>query len=494
VTAGSGAVFAFTRDLRLTDHAGLAAAARFGPVVPVLVLDPPLIERLRRSPRRAAFYCAAVRSLAEAVRARGAALIVRRGPRGPTLRSLARSAGVGTVVWTIDYDAPTIRADRDVQSALEEAGLRAVPVHAAPVVPPEESAAAHRRGGEYRAFVPYHARWQRLIHEIGGDATTSASAALGFRDAGIPGEALPEPADFGAGEITLDRPVSEAAARASLTRFLDVPVLGYALGRNVPAADATSRLSADLGCGTIAARSVVRAVIDRSADPFLLTEERLALRRYLRSFAQRDFFLQLAWFNEALGEAPLQAKMRGFRFARTHPQLDAWRSGRTGFPLVDAGIRQLHATGWMHPFVRTVAASVLCFDLGVDWRVGRDEWDRWLIEDTPALAAGNWQWISAVGADLAAYPRIFNPLRAARRADPAALYIRRWIPELALIPTDVILDPYGRRAERQLGFDLYGPERYPAPMVDHDAAARAFLARYARDVARPVDEDRVAER
>jgi deoxyribodipyrimidine photo-lyase len=241
-------------------------------------------------------------------------------------------------------------------------------------------------------------------------------------------------------------------------------------------------LSADLAFGTIGARSIVRAVLERARDPFLLTEEKTSLRLFLRAFAQRDFFLQLAWYTEALGDAPLQPKMRAFHLPRTHPQLDAWRNGQTGFPFIDAGIRELHATGWMHPRVRTVAASFLCFDLGVDWRVGRDEWDRWLIEDSPALATGNWQWIAGVGADLAAYPRIYNPLKAARRFDPAAAYIRRWIPELAMQPDDAIADPFARRVSRQLRFDLFGPQQYPPPILDHEAAARDYLARYKREV------------
>jgi deoxyribodipyrimidine photo-lyase len=226
----------------------------------------------------------------------------------------------------------------------------------------------------------------------------------------------------------------------------------------------------------------VRAVHERARDPFLLTEEKISLRLFLRAFAQRDFFLQLAWYTEALGDAPLQPKMRAFRFARTHPLLGAWQAGRTGYPLVDAGIRELRATGWMHPRVRAIAASFLCFDLGVDWRVGRDEWDRWLIEDDPALATGNWQWIAGVGADLAAYPRVYNPVKQARRFDPAATYVRRWIPELTLQPDRAILDPSARRIERQLGFDLFGPQQYPPPVLDHERAARAFLARYSREV------------
>ena len=141
-------------------------------------------------------------------------------------------------------------------------------------------------------------------------------------------------------------------------------------------------------------------------DAFLLAEERASLRMLVRALAQRDFFLQLAWFFEGARDEPLQAKMLAFPFARRHPLLGAWREGRTGYPLVDAGMRQLRASGWMHPRARQIAASFLCFDLAVDWRVGRDEWDRHLVEDEPALATGNWQWIAAVGADLAQFPRI----------------------------------------------------------------------------------------
>jgi len=474
-SAPSGqAIFAFTRDLRLTDHAGLATAAKFGQVVPVLVVDPASAQRLRRSPRRAAFYCAAVAALAALLRARGANLIVRRGASGPILRSLARAAGAGAVGWSIAYDAKSLRAGRDLQSTLEEAGLRALPVHDAPVVPPEDSAPVHRQGDGYRAFVPYQARWRTFVPAVyAGDVS--------FADRGIASEPLPQPEEFGS-DARCERPVSEAAAALATARFLELSGLAYASGRNVPAADATSHLSADLAFGTIAARSVVRAVHDRARDPFLLTEEKASLRLFLRAFAQRDFFLQLAWFTEELGDRPLQSKMRAFAFARSHPALDAWRGGRTGFPIVDAGIRELHATGAMHPRVRAIAASFLCFDLGVDWRVGRDEWDRWLIEDTPALATANWQWIAGVGADLAAYPRIYNPLKQARRFDPAATYIRRWIPELALQPDSAILDPYARRATRQLGFDLFGPQQYPLPVLDHETAARDFLARYSREI------------
>ncbi|GAC1422850.1 MAG: deoxyribodipyrimidine photo-lyase [Candidatus Velthaea sp.] len=472
--ASGRSVFAFTRDLRLGDHAGLAVAARHGGVVPVIVIDSTLSARLRRSPRRAAFYCEAVRSLDRSLRERGVRLIVRRGSPGTILRAIARAVGADTVAWTIAYDQRSVRAERDLQSTLEEAGIRVYPVHDAIVIPPEDSALANRRGDGYRAFVPYHARWRTLV-----PAAREPDAV--FASVDIQSEPLPEPAEFGS-QALLERLPSEAAAASALGAFLEGPALQYATGRNVPGADHTAHLSADLSFGTIAARTVVRAACERANDPFLLTEEQTSLRTFLRSLALRDFFLQLAWHTDGPDEAPLQEKMRDFRFARSHPQLEAWRTGRTGYPLVDAGIRELRATGWMHPRIRSIAASFLCFDLGVDWRVGRDEWDVWLIEDAPALATGNWQWIAGVGADLAAYPRIYNPIKQARRFDPAAAYIRAWIPELAMQPDQAILDPGGDASAQQLHFDLFGPRRYAAPIVDHGAAARAFLERYAREV------------
>ena len=472
----SRAVFAFTRDLRLGDHAGLAAAARHGEIVPALVIDTVSAARLRRSPRRAAYYCAAVHALDAALRERGSALIVRRGPCSTVLRALARAAGADVVGWSCGYDAKTIRRDRDLQSALEEAGLRALPVHDAPVVPPEDAAPAHRGDG-YRASVPYHTRWQTLIPaEVTGDPA--------FAQVAIASEALPVPAEFDSA-ATIEEAVGEDAARAKLRAFLAGPALQYNGARYVPSSNGTSRLAAELSFGTISAREVVRATRYRAGDPFLLLEERSSLDSYERALAQRDFFLQLAWHTESLAELPLQPKMRGFNFARTHRFLDAWRDGNTGFPSIDAGVRELHATGWMHPRIRSIAASFLCFDLGVDWRVGRDEWDRFLIEDDPALAAGNWQWIAGVGADLVAYPRIYNPLRQARRFDPSAVYVRRWIPELAGIPDAAIVDPVAESLERQLPLPLFGRHGYPAPVLDHEAAARAFLERYAREVRAP---------
>lgn len=462
-------VYRFAKDLRLDDHAGLGAAAARGTVVPLLVIDETLEARLRASPRRAAFFCAAVAALDAELSDGGSRLVVRRGSPERAIATIARETGAAGAAWSASYDAGAIAGDRRLQSELEEHGLEAVVVHDAPAIPPEETAAAHSGGAAYRAFAPYFDAWCELPI-----ASHEQPLLLRLSACGAASEPLPTPEEFGG---TANGVAAGAAhARRLFERFLREGATQYAFAATLPAEDRTSHLSPHLSFGTISARAVARRVRERLADPFALTEERLSLRLFLRALAHRDFFLQLGWFHPDTHDEPLQEKMRGFAWEQSHTALDAWRSGHTGYPLVDAGIRQLRATGWMHPHVRAVVASWLCFDLGVDWRIGREEWDRWLIEDDPALATGNWQWIAGVGADMAQYPRIYNPERQRRRYDPAGAYVRRWIPELAQVPVEIW---HGRAADSpQLMLGLYAGSDYPREAVDHVVAARAFLRRY----------------
>lgn len=468
-------VYRFTRDLRLDDHAGLTAAASHGAVLPALVIDPATSAGLARSPRRAAFFCAAVGGLDAELRERGSALIVRRGPLLEATLRLVREVDAAGVGWSASYDLRAMESDRRLQSQLEEAGRIAAIVHDAPAVPPEESAAVRTAEGPgYRAFAPYFQAWSELpvgSHEY--------PLLLRFLTQSVESEPLPSCAEFNAPNDPVQ--AAPALARRCFERFLREDASQYATIANLPAADRTSHLAPYLSFGCIAARAVVRAVRARLADPFSLSEERHSLRTFLRALAHRDFFLQLSWFNPRTYDEPLQEKMRAFKWADDHPSLQAWVAGSTGYPLVDAGIRQLRATGYMHPHVRAVAASWLCFDLGIDWRVGRAEWDRWLIEDDAALATGNWQWVAAVGADMAQYPRIYNPERQRRRYDPSGTYVRRWIPELRDVPLE---GWYGRAAKSpQLSLSLYASQAYPRPAVDHELVARAFLRRYREFIA-----------
>ena len=458
----------------MQDQAGLATAARYGPVVPALVIAPETMERFGRNGRRAAYYCGAVRSLAQSLAERDSHLLCRRGPLIPAVLKLAREVGAESVVYSIDYDAASLARQTALQSALEEAGLRATLVHDAPAVEPEETAAARSDGGGlgYRSLAPYLAAWAALPR-------APRTERLRFAPLSAASEPLPQAVDFGHGEAAAQAPApSERAALANLDAYLAGPVLAYPAARTVPGGERTAHLSAALAFGTIAARTVLARVDERLRDPFLLAEERFALRTFAQALARRDFFLQLAWFFEGGPDAALQTRMRRFPFATSHPLLAAWSEGRTGYPLVDAGMRQLRATGWMHPRVRLVSASFLCFDLGVDWRVGRALWELELEEDDYALATGNWQWVAGVGADLAQFPRIYNPRKQARVLDPAGTYMRHWIPELEHAPPDYFAATRGREGA-QLALPLHEAAAYPAPILDHDLEARAFLRRYA---------------
>ncbi len=463
-------IYRFRSDLRLDDHAGLAAAAARGPVFPLLVIDRSMTRRLSASPRRAEFFCSAVGALAEELQERGSRLVVRRGEPEIVLSAIAKEIDASGAAWSAAYDRAGVAQDRRCASALEEAGREVRVEHDAPVVAPEESAAAHSPGGTgYRAFAPYFDVWFKLPI-----ASHEYPLLLRFIRSQDDGEPLPTPDEFGS--TTSGMLAGPAAARRRFDRFLRDDAAQYAIAATSPGEDRTSHLGADLSFGTIAARTIARAVHRRLDDPFALSEERLSLRLFLRALARRDFFLQLAWFHPTTHDEPLQEKMREFSWESSHPTLEAWCEGRTGYPLVDAGVRQLRATGYMHPHVRAVAASFLCFDLGVDWRLGRDYWDRWLVEDDPALADGNWQWIAGVGADMAQYPRIYNPERQRRSYDPAGVYVRRWIPELREVPLEAW---YGRPAgSPQLGLGLYAADAYPPAALDHEVAARAFLGRY----------------
>lgn len=464
-------IYRFTRDLRLSDHASLASAAALGEVLPVLIVDRALESRMATSPRRAAAYCSALLSLDRSLRERGSRLIVRRGTAGAAIKQLARGCSAQAVAWSASFDRRGMQADQRLQSDVEEAGLRAIIVHDAPAIPPEDTTAARPSAGEgYRSFVPYHELWRTLE-----PASYEVPLLLRFSDTDLQSERLPEASDFESSATC--EPVGEAESLRKFEAFLAGEGLQYAFAVNLPADDRTAHLGADLTFGTISARTVVRETRKRIEDPFLLAEERSSLKLFLRSMALRDFFLQLSWYYPETDGHPLQEKMRDFAFASSHRELDAWRYGRTGYPLVDAGIRQLHATGWMHPRVRAIAASFLCFDLGVDWRTGVAEWDRHLVEDDAALAVGNWQWIAGVGADLAAYPRIYNPRKQLRRFDPSGAYIKRWVPELAHLPGAAIAAGIPLPGA-QVELPLFSANAYPAPVVDHDSAARAFLARY----------------
>ncbi|MHB8463083.1 MAG: FAD-binding domain-containing protein, partial [Vulcanimicrobiaceae bacterium] len=415
----SAVLFRYTNDLRIDAHRGVQSAAELGPVLPVFVIDRALELAFAQSPRRAGFILRALDALGSDFESIGRRLIIRRGASGASLKRLARAVDAHTVAWSARYDPAAQLADARLQAELEEAGLRVCIVHDGPVVAPEGLPGPS--GSGYRSFAAYLPAWNQAA--IAEAVTTDHWLVCDLHSE-------PLPAEWTNTEEALPYP-DVREPQAEVDGFLGGPILQYAARAKTPAVAGTSHLGPLLSIGRVASHEIASRVRDRMRESLLLTEERASLAEFLRSLARRDFFYQLAWFSPLKGDEVYQEKMRDFAFATQHPHLDAWRNGMTGFPLVDAGMRQLRATGWMHPFVRRVVASFLCFDLGVDWRIGRDEFSRYALDDEPVLATGNWQWAAGVGADLAQFPRIFNPNKQRAQYDPDGRYVRTWVPELA---------------------------------------------------------------
>lgn len=430
----------FRRDLRLTDNpAWSAATATCDQVIAAFVVDPQLWDRCHE--RRRAMLAGNLRSLDGALAARGGRLWVGRGEPVETLAELIRQTGAQAVFANRDVSPYAARRDEAASAQLPMRWTEGCFVHA-------PGSVRSRTGTGYTVFTPYFRAWSALPPE---PWPGSGSAEL----AGDPGAGVP------ATDVPPLEPGEEAAERR-LDAFAD-RVDRYAEERDRPDLESTSKLSVDLKWGTISPRRVVEALAGESPG-------RAA---FVRQVAWRDFWAQImAARPETVSEA-LRPEYRQVRWRQDPGGFEAWKQGRTGYPLVDAGMRQLRAEGWIHNRVRMVVASFLVKDLLVDWRLGERHMRRLLLDGDVAQNVGNWQWTAGTGADAAPYFRIFNPVRQSERFDPAGDYIRRWVPELADLTDREIHTPW------MLGpLDLAArAPGYPMPIVDHaEARARTLAA------------------
>ena len=450
------------RDLRPTDNRALAAAADDGPAVPVFVLDPDVLAHA--SPNRVAALLDALGALRAAYRERGGDLVVRRGDPAAVLPELAAAHDAGAVHWHDDHSGLARRRDARVADALEAAGVAPV-VHDDLLLRPPGSVLTNA-GAPYRVFSPFYRSWR----EDAFPAPVDPPAAV----AGDDDSPLPTAADLGVDGPTADvQRVTHGAAADRLDAFCDGPIHEYDAARDRPDRDGTSRLSADLRFGTAGVRTVWAAT-ERARAAAPDDDAAAGVEEFQRQLAWREFYAH------ALADEPSMLREAHVDFERPVPWRDdpegvaAWRAGETGFPLVDAGMRQLRREGWLPNRVRMVVASFLTKDLLVDWRVGYAHFREHLVDHEPASDAGGWQWAASTGRDAQPYFRVFNPSSQCERHDPDGAYVRRHVDALADAPTDAIhdwpaLDPDRRRE--------VAPD-YPAPIVDHaerrEAAIEAF--------------------
>jgi len=455
----------FRRDLRLHDNPALAAArAASTKVFGVYCLS----ELAALNPRQQTFVIGSLKQLRLSLERRDATLTLLEGPAHEALPAAAARLEAEAVYVARAYSRKERGIEASVAGALGRQGvaLRAQKGHTVHEPEPIAERKAPGRGEGYRVFPPFLEAWRSLtVAPVVPETEPTA------RDAS-PGPLPPSP-------VPLSAPApGEDAALSQLRGFVTARLADYAVNSEYPARNGTSGLGAYLRFGCLSPRALYHAVAERMSRSWTLAQERLSMEAYFRRLALHDFFTHLAFYEPDMHDEALQEKMRGFAWSSDAALLQRWIDGQTGYPLVDAAMRQLHREGQIHQRAAIVAASFLTFDLGLDWRMGRDVWMRDLVEADDAICDGNWQWIAGVGSDQAAYPRIYNPVKQARHFDAQAMYVRRYCPELARLPTRAALAPWALEKNQQVELGFFTPDNYPPPVVDHEVAARAFLARY----------------
>jgi deoxyribodipyrimidine photo-lyase len=440
----------FRRDLRLDDNPAWAAATLEREVVaPVFVLDPRLFERAGFFRRRQ--LIANLTALDDDLRDRGGGrLLVRVGDPAALIPSLVRELRAGAAYWNSDVSPFAKRRDRAVTERL---GIPSRTFTGSLVHAPRR--VLTRAGTLSRVFTPFFRVWEKT--EIEPWPEPGGAAVLDH-----PGDSLP----VLDGEPPV--PGGESEARRRLHRFLDV-VDRYGEDRDRPDVVGTSMLSVDLKYGTLSPRTVLDVVGTGSRGR----------EAFVRQLAWRDWYAHLLDEVPTLASRPLKPRYATLDWRNDPDELTAWKEGRTGYPIIDAGMRQLRETGWMHNRVRMLCGSFLVKNLLVDWRIGEKHFRHLLVDADTSQNAGNWQWVAGTGPDASPYNRIFNPVLQSQKFDPTGAYIRRWVPELASLGTDHIHEPWLAPPFDLAAAGVVLGADYPPPIVDLRESRSQALAAYA---------------
>ena len=453
--SGSTIVVLFTRDLRVHDHPALAEAAKLAErVVPLFVLDASLLASDFASPNRVTFLVQALTDLDASLRALGGALVIRRGDAVREAAALARTVGARAVFASADVSAYAHERERRLREACAEAGIELRLFPGVTIVGPGELRPIG--GDHFRVFTPYWNRWRMLSLRSTAPRPRHIALPRGLARGSLGG--LPVLRELVAGEPSPDLVAGgESCGRARLDAWLRRGLGRYPEHHDDLAGDDTSRLSPYLHFGCLSPVEVARRTANRPGGE--------AFRRQL---CWRDFHHQVTAAFPAIAREDYRP--RGDRWDDDAELLALWKQGRTGFPLVDAGMRQLVREGWMHNRARLVTASFLVKDLYLDWRLGAAHFFDLLVDGDIANNAGNWQWVAGTGNDTRPN-RVFNPVRQAERFDPDGEYVRRWVPPLAALRGARVHTPWRLDAAERRRLE------YPPPIVSHEAAAAAFRRR-----------------
>jgi deoxyribodipyrimidine photo-lyase len=465
-------------DLRLADNPALAAAVeRADYVVPLFVLDDDDRGAWKLGGAARWWLHHSLASLDAALHRAGSRLILRRGRAAPTIADLVRDTGATAVYWNRRYDRDGRATDTNVKSALRVQGVAADSFNGALLFEPWTVKTG--AGGPFKVYTPFYKACRAMPpptapspapRKLPAPPTWPASDAL---DAW---RLLPTRPDWAGGLRAAWQP-GEAAALRRLASFIDTQLDGYASKRDRPDVDGTSRLSPYLAAGDIGPRQIwhaVRLAADRSPTGVATSAE-----KFLSELLWREFAYHVLYHHAALPECSLRRAFDAFPWREDRDALRAWQQGHTGVPIIDAGMRQLWRTGWMHNRVRMIVGSFLVKNLLQPWRQGEDWfWDTLVDADLASNAFG-WQWIAGSGADAAPYFRIFNPVLQGQRFDPTGAYVRAYVPELAALPDAAIHQPWTADWNTLARAEVRLRHTYPAPIVDLATSRQRALDAYA---------------
>jgi deoxyribodipyrimidine photo-lyase len=454
----------FRNDLRLRDNTALMRlASRADEWLPVFVLDSRILGSNDSGESRTRFLLDCLSRLQRDLEKRGVPLLVRRGRPEDVLPRLAHETGASLVTFNEDTTPFARTRDAAIQRALERDGVE-VDVSLDSVI----YRAGELRtgsGGAYSVYSPYRKTWWKRWQD-----EPRLPVRMRRLPRPIPGfEAVRVPVarELGLGEQAVELPTGgEAAASRRLSRFLDTAAARYHEDRDRPDRDGTSRLSPYLRFGVISVRQCFASGLEAmAAEPAL----RPGVSKWLDELIWREFYAGILEENPRVLRESYRSAYDSLVWNDDPKGFEAWCEGRTGYPIVDAGMRQLQATGWMHNRVRMIVASFLTKDLLIDWREGERFFFKHLVDGDPASNNGGWQWASSTGTDAQPYFRIFNPVTQGRRFDPEGIYVRRWLPELRDVPLAQLHAPWQ-------GGPVTG--HYPAPIVDHADRRKLCLERF----------------
>lgn len=468
----------FRQDLRLEDNPALEAAfARGGPVLPVYILDDAGEGRWRAGGASRWWLHHALAALDAALKRRGARLTLAIGDSAAVLNQWMEETGATAVCWNRRYEPSVVARDARLETALAAAGIEVKTGNSALLFEPNEI--ANREGKPFQVFTPF---WRHCLAQPVAKASRFSLKGAWPMPKRRPVSAelselglLPR-VKWDAG-LEVDWTPGEASAQARLKTFLRGALDDYAKRRNLPDCDGSSRLSPHLHFGEIGPRQIWAAVAARSRTTGIFPSSNGA-RLFLAELGWREFAHHQLFHFPGTPERPRREEFLRFPWAKDpqHAALQAWQQGRTGYPIVDAGLRQLWRTGWMHNRVRMIVASFLVKHLRLPWNSGAAWfWDTLVDADLANNTLG-WQWSAGCGADAAPYFRIFAPVLQGRKFDAKGDYVRRWVPELARLPTPWIQAPWEAPPSELGAAGVNLGENYPRPIVDHAQAREAALA------------------